>query len=95
MSKKSNGASAPSLFAFIAVIFSAVAWLLDAILGFFGLNGGIITMILNTVAKVLLFVIALLFSYDYARRSKPWVKVIYWISVVIVIACIILGLGIF
>lgn len=77
--------------AFVAVICSALAWLIASVLSLFKVSTSI-TSVLNTVAMIILFIWALFTSYHFARTKAAWVKVVYWISVVIVVAGVILGI---
>lgn len=93
MNKKSNANNTNIIYAmaFVAVILSALAWLIASILSIFNVSSKI-SSILNMVAMIILFIWALFTSYNFARRRSAWVKVVYWISVVIVVAGVILGI---
>ncbi len=91
MSKKvkSENTNIVYAMAFVAVICSALAWLVASILSIFKVASGI-AGILDTISIVILFVWALFTSYNFVRSKASWVKVVYWISVVIVVAGVIL-----
>ncbi len=91
MSKKTKSENNNIIYAmaFVAIICSALAWLVASILALFAVSSSAVS-ILNTVATVILFIWALFTSYNFTRSKAAWVKVVYWISVVIVVAGVIL-----
>ncbi|NCA67680.1 MAG: hypothetical protein EOM87_06430 [Clostridia bacterium] len=93
MSKNAKAVNTNMVYAmaFVAVICSALAWLIAAILGLVQANSNI-PAILKTVAAIILFTWALFTSYNYVRNKASWVKVIYWISVVIVVTGVVLDI---
>lgn len=69
------------LFAFVGMLIGAVV----LILAQFKIGGEI----LQSVLYFLLFTIAAIKAYDFTRGKAKWVKVTYWVSLVIIAFCII------
>ncbi|MCR5786277.1 MAG: hypothetical protein K6G28_01060 [Acholeplasmatales bacterium] len=98
MATKTGKTGNVGFFAFVAVIFVAVAYLfrgMQAAFNEWGWNTswmGNVPGVLTWIAEIIMTLIIVYCSYDFAmRQSKPW-RVIWWILAIIAI-CAVVGIG--
>ncbi|MBP5445632.1 MAG: hypothetical protein J6Y28_05610 [Acholeplasmatales bacterium] len=92
MSKSSKN-NLLEVFAYVAIVVSAIAWLLV------GLNnaidqinfGGKLIGALQLVATVLTFVVVAVVAYGFTKGRGTAVKVIYWVIVIVFLVCVFFG----
>lgn len=93
MSKSSSKNSLLEVFAYVAIVISAIAWLL------IGLNnaidqinfGGRLIGALQLVATILTFIVAAVVAFGFTKGRGTAVKVIYWVIVIVFLVCVIFG----
>lgn len=85
------------MFAFVAMILNAIAWIIKIILD--ATHSSIIILgqpfqnILTAIASILLLIVAFVSAYDYAsRQTKGW-RILFWILAAISLLSIFFGLG--
>ena len=92
MSKGSKN-SLLEVFAYVAIVISAIAWLL------IGLNnaidqinfGGKLIGALQLVATILTFIVVAVVAYGFTKGKSTTVKVIYWVIIIVFLVCVIFG----
>ena len=92
MSKSSKN-NLLEVFAYVAIVVSAIAWLLV------GLNnaidqinfGGKLIGALQLVATVLTFIVVAVVAYGFTKGRGTAVKVIYWVIVIVFLVCVFFG----
>ena len=92
MSSSKNN-SLLEVFAYVAIVVSAIAWLL------IGLNnsidainfGGKLIGALQLIAIVLTFIVVAVVAYGYTKGKSTTVKVVYWVIVIVFIICAVFG----
>lgn len=96
MAKKGKTGSL-GLWAFVAIVLNAVAWLLQVLETAFNLhmaiNGHSIPTILTAVASLALSIIVLLVAHDFAERQSLLWRVLYWVLAIATILAILFGIG--
>lgn len=85
------------MFAFIAIVLNAVAWLLKIIFDWANISVNIggqpLQNIFTGIASVLLLIVALFSAYDYAsKQSKGW-RILFWVLAIVSVLAIVFGLG--
>ena len=93
MSKSSSKNGLLEVFAYVAIVISAIAWLL------IGLNnaidqinfGGRLIGALQLVATILTFIVVAVVAFGFAKGRGTAVKVIYWVIVIVFLVCVIFG----
>lgn len=85
------------MFAFIAILLNAIAWIFSVILNAIGTKIIVLNQpiqnILTGIAGLLLLIVALFSAYDFAeRQTKGW-RIIFWILAIISVLAIFFGLG--
>ena len=92
MSKSSKN-NLLEVFAYVAIVVSAIAWLLvglnnhiDAIKFSGRLIGG-----LQLIATLLTFIVVAFVAYGFTKGKGTAVKVIYWVIVIVFLVCVIFG----
>lgn len=79
-------------FAFVALIFNALAWLIGTVLGWFESTARIGSM-LSYLASLILTVLVVYVAHGYAKRlTKTW-RIIYWVIAIVSILSILVGFG--
>lgn len=76
------------MFAFGAMLFNAVAWILSCC----NLNGKV-TSVLQGIASILLIIVALVVAYDFANKQKKVWRIIYWVLAILTICAVLFGVG--
>lgn len=92
MSKSSKN-NLLEVFAYVAIVVSAIAWLL------IGLNnaidqinfGGKLIGALQLVATVLTFIVVAVVAYGFTKGKGTAVKVIYWVIIIVFLVCVFFG----
>lgn len=98
MANKPQGKnSTMGLFAFIAICFNALAWIIDLIFNAFKIDEKIAGMSLNglftAIASLILTILVLYIAYGYAKKlSKNW-RIVYWVIAIVSILAILFGVG--
>lgn len=96
MAKKGKTGSL-GLWAFIAIVLNAIAWLWQFIETAFKfsvtISGHSLSSILSVIASLALSIIVLLVAYDFAERQSTFWRVIYWILAIATILAILFGIG--
>ena len=92
MSKSSKN-NLLEVFAYVAIVVSAIAWLLvglnnhiDAIKFSGRLIGG-----LQLIATLLTFIVVAFVAYGFTKGKGTAVKVIYWVIVIVFLVCVVFG----
>lgn len=92
-SKKNN---LLEVFAYVAIVVSAIAWLLiglDAKID--QINMGKFCGVLQFIAIVLTFIVVAFVAYGFTKGKSMAIKVIYWVIVVLFLVCAVLGCNFF
>lgn len=76
------------MFAFVAMLFNAVAWILSCC----GLSGQV-TSVLQGIASILLIIVALVVAYDFANKQKKVWRIIFWVLAILTICAVLFGVG--
>ena len=77
--------------AFWGIVIAVTLLIVTAIFNAVGGSLGLIGSIADLVAKIALIIAVAFPAYDYVKgKSKAW-KIIFWISLVLYIVCIVLG----
>ena len=80
------------VFAYVAIIVSAIAWLLVGIIHVTGWEGPAqIVGALQLIATVLTFIVVAGVADGFARAKKGAVLIIYWVIVIIFLICVVFG----
>ncbi len=85
------------MFAFIAIVLNAIAWIISVILNAIGKDFTVlkqpIQSILTGISGLLLLIVALFSAYDFAeRQTKGW-RILFWILAIVSLLAIFFGLG--
>ncbi|MBO4988952.1 MAG: hypothetical protein J6D37_01340 [Clostridia bacterium] len=81
MGKNNNGLIKTC--AFLALALSAIVLLINALLGLVGGNLGWLGDILVAVGQIAMAVCVAIPAYEYSRGKALWVKILYWVALVI------------
>lgn len=80
-------------FAYAAMIFNALAWLISMILDLIN-TASSVSSILKMLASLILTGLVLYVAYGYVKRlTKTW-RIIYWILAIVSILAILVGVGV-
>lgn len=80
------------IFAYVAIVVSAIAWLLvglDRALD--KVSFGNFVNALQLIAVVLTFIVVAVVAYGFTKGKSTTVKVIYWVIVIVFLVCAIFG----
>ncbi len=85
------------MFAFIAIVLNAIAWIISVILNAIGKDFTVLNQpiqsILTGISGLLLLIVALFSAYDFAeRQTKGW-RILFWILAIVSLLAIFFGLG--
>lgn len=85
------------LFAFIAICFNALAWVLKFIEEQFEISmiisGRSLTSLLTTISSLILTLVVLVVAHDFVEhQTKGW-RILYWVLAIISIAALLFGIG--
>lgn len=85
------------MFAFIAIVLNAIAWIISVILNAIGKDIIVLNQpiqnIFTGIAGLLLLIVALFSAYDFAeRQTKGW-RILFWVLAIVSILAIFFGLG--
>ena len=92
MSKSSSKNNLLEVFAYVAIVVSAIAWLLiglDNKIDSFSM--GKLTGALQLIAVILTFVVVAVVAYGFTKGKSTTVKVIYWVIVIVFLVCAVFG----
>ncbi len=92
MSKSSSKNNLLEVFAYVAIVVSAIAWLLvglDNKIDSFSM--GKLTGALQLIAVILTFIVVAVVAYGFTKGKSTTVKVIYWVIVIVFLVCAIFG----
>lgn len=96
MAKKGKTGSL-GLWAFVAIVLNAIAWLWNLIETAFKfsvtISGKSLSSILTAIASLALSLIVLLVAHDFAERQSTFWRVLYWILAIATILSILFGIG--
>lgn len=85
------------MFAFIAIILNAVAWLMKVIFDCLkvsvAIGGRPLQDIITWIASLLLLIVALFSAHDYASKQKKIWGILFWVLAIISILAIFFGLS--
>lgn len=91
MSKSSKN-NLLEVFAYVAIVISAIAWLLVGIIHVTDWNGPArVAGALQLVATILTFIVVAFVAYGFTKGKSTAVKVIYWVIVIVFLVCVIFG----
>lgn len=83
--------------AYLALVLNAVAWLLKVICDQFNINWTIngykIPTLLTDISSLVLTIVALIVTHDYASRQTMFWRVLYWVIAILTICAILFGVG--
>ena len=91
MSKSSSKNSLLEVFAYVAIVISAIAWLLIGLHNNTKLDLGKFVSALQLIAVVLTFIVVAVVAYGFTKGKSMTIKVIYWVIVIIFIICAVFG----
>jgi hypothetical protein len=92
MSKSSSKNSLLEVFAYVAIVVSAIAWLLVGLdRSLDKINFGNFVSALQLIAVVLTFIVVAFVAYGFTKGKSMAIKVIYWVIVVLFLVCAIFG----
>ena len=92
MSKSSSKNNLLEVFAYVAIVVSAIAWLLiglDNKIDSFSM--GKLTGALQLIAVILTFIVVAVVAYGFTKGKSTTVKVIYWVIVIVFLVCAVFG----
>ena len=92
MSKSSSKNNLLEVFAYVAIVVSAIAWLLiglDNKIESFSM--GKLTGALQLIAVILTFIVVAVVAYGFTKGKSTTVKVIYWVIVIVFLVCAVFG----
>ena len=92
---KSSKSSLLEVFAYVAIVVSAIAWLLVGLHNHTSLDFGNFVGVLQLVATVLTFIVVAFVAYGFTKGKSMAIKVIYWVIVVLFLVCAVLGCNFF
>ncbi len=87
-SKKNN---LLEVFAYVAIVVSAIAWLLVGLHNHTKLDFGNFVGALQLIATVLTFIVVAVVAYGFTKGKSTAVKVVYWVIVIVFIVCAVFG----
>ena len=90
MSKSSKN-NLLEVFAYVAIVVSAIAWLLVGLNQHTKLDFGNFAGALQLIAVVLTFIVVAVVAYGFTVGKSTTVKVIYWVIVIIFLVCAVFG----
>lgn len=91
MSKSSNN-SLLAIFAYVAIVVSAIAWLIVGINHMTDWNlAPRLVGALQLIATILTFIVVAVVAYGFAKAKKGATLIIYWIIVIVFLICVIFG----
>ena len=91
MSKSSSKNSLLEVFAYVAIVVSAIVWLLVGLNNHTKLDLGKFVGALQLIAVVLTFIVVAVVAYGFTKGKSMAIKVIYWVIIIIFIVCAVFG----
>ena len=91
MSKSSSKNSLLEVFAYVAIVVSAIVWLLVGLNNHTKLDLGKFVGALQLIAVVLTFIVVAVVAYGFTKGKSMAIKVIYWVIIIIFIICAVFG----
>lgn len=88
---KSSKSSLLEVFAYVAIVVSAIAWLLVGLNNHTKLNFGNFVGALQLIAIILTFIVVAVVAYGYTKGKSTAVKVVYWVIVIVFLICAVFG----
>ena len=89
---KSSKSSLLEVFAYVAIVISAIAWLLVGINHVTDWNlAPRLVGALQLVATILTFIVVAVVAYGFTKGKSTAVKVIYWVIVIVFLVCVFFG----
>jgi uncharacterized membrane protein YuzA (DUF378 family) len=89
---KSSKSSLLEVFAYVAIVISAIAWLLVGINHVTDWNlAPRLVGALQLVATILTFIVVAVVAYGFTKGKSTTVKVIYWVIVIVFLVCVVFG----
>ena len=89
---KSSRSNLLEVFAYVAIIVSAIAWLIVGINHMTDWNlAPRLVGALQLVATILSFIVVAVVAYGFTKGKSTTVKVIYWVIVIVFLVCVIFG----
>ena len=91
MGKSSSKNSLLEVFAYVAIVVSAIVWLLVGLNNHTKLDLGKFVGALQLIAVVLTFIVVAVVAYGFTKGKSMAIKVIYWVIIIIFIVCAVFG----
>ena len=89
---KSSKSNLLEVFAYVAIIVSAIAWLIVGIKHMTDWNlAPRLVGALQLIATILTFIVVAVVAYGFAAAKKGGVLIAYWVIVIIFIICVVFG----
>lgn len=89
---KSSRSNLLEIFAYVAIIVSAIAWLIVGINHMTDWNlAPRLVGALQLVATILSFIVVAVVAYGFAAAKKGATLIIYWVIVIIFLICVVFG----
>ena len=79
------------VFAYIAIVVSAIAWLLVGLNNHTKLDFGNFAGVLQLIATILTFIVVAVVAYGFTKGRSTTIKVIYWVIVIVFLVCAVFG----
>ena len=80
-----------NLIAFLALVIVAVLFTISGVLPHLGIIiEGTVVNILDTIRSVFILIIVVCFSRNFVKGKAKWIKIIFWISIAIYVAGMVL-----
>lgn len=76
--------------AYLALALSAVVFLVNALLGFFGGNLGLLGSILLAVGQIAMAISVAMPAYQFTKGKGAFVVILYWVALILYVASAVL-----
>ncbi len=94
MASKKGKTGIVGFLAFTAIIFNAVAWILQYLANKFWAHLSEISNFLVSISSFFLLIVAVYTSYDFAKRQKRFWRIIWWLLTIVSLLAVFFGIGV-
>lgn len=83
--------NALNLISYVALVIVAFLLLINTILPILGINiNGALVSLLSTVQNLLVLIVIGINAYTFASTNKKWVRILFWVAVIVFVAATVL-----
>ena len=83
---KNSNKNLLNLLAFVALVIIATLLFVQHLLPIIGVTiGGPLFGVLSTIQNILILIVVGVSAYNFAANNRPWIRILFWISVIIYI----------